>query len=268
MKITLTILLALVFVSCKNSTQVEVKKNTIQPRETTFEEKKQALVDEPIEVESKNDFEILLTSNYRDWEGKNPVNNLTKNWVDLYEKNGKYYLGKADFTIERGYDECSGDSTKTVTSKNKTLILIESSNLKLGEINALKFNKNKIWTKEKMSFNYNNIDYSVRAEGDIISTNKVLTDEGEEISHVVKNYKLYISTKNTSEMLFLEEKSFNDTFVELLFIGDIDKDGKLDFIFDASRDYEEKRVVLYLSSKAKEGEIIKKVSEIAIQFDC
>ena len=68
--------------------------------------------------------------------------------------------------------------------------------------------------------------------------------------------------------MFLEETSFNDTFVQLLFVGDIDADGKLDFIFNASRDYEEERVVLYLSSYAKDNEIIKKVGDIAIQHDC
>ena len=84
----------------------------------------------------------------------------------------------------------------------------------------------------------------------------------------VKDYKLYISADAGPESLFLQQESFNDTFVELLFIGDIDRDGKPDFIFGANRDYEEERVILYLSSKAEKGKIIKNVSEIAVQFDC
>lgn len=66
----------------------------------------------------------------------------------------------------------------------------------------------------------------------------------------------------------LQEDAFNDTFVELLFVGDIDRDGKLDFIFGANKNYEEERVILFLSSKAENGNLVKKVSEIAIQFDC
>lgn len=66
----------------------------------------------------------------------------------------------------------------------------------------------------------------------------------------------------------MEQESFNDTFVEILFIGDIDRDGKPDFIFGTNRNYEEERVFLYLSSEAIEGKQIKKVSEIAVQFDC
>ena len=84
----------------------------------------------------------------------------------------------------------------------------------------------------------------------------------------VEDYKLYISAENGPETLLMEQNSFNDTFVELLFIGDLDRDGKPDFVFSANRDYEEDRVVLYLSSRAKAGKAGEKVSEIAVQFDC
>lgn len=216
---------------------------------------------------TKNDFDILLPTRYRDWEERNPADDLTEKWIDLYEKDGKYFLGKADYKIERGFDECSGDSTKTIQPKNKALILLENDNLKLGEIQAVKFVKNKIWPTEKMSFRFNDVDYSLRAEGKVLSSERVHTDHGIEIFQNVEDYRIYISANNGPEHLFLNQKSFNDTFVELLFIGDIDRDGKPDFIFGANRDYEEERVLLYLSSD-QEGKIIKKVSEIAVQFDC
>ena len=38
--------------------------------------------------------------------------------------------------------------------------------------------------------------------------------------------------------------------------------------YGANRDYEEERVILFLSSKAENGDSVKKVSEIAVQFDC
>jgi hypothetical protein len=199
---------------------------------------------------------------------ENEVNELTNNWVDLYQKDGKYYLGKADYSITRGFSECSGDSTKIINSKNNSILLINSPQLTFGEVKTVKIGKNKIWPKEKLKFHFGNKGYTLRAEGKVLSSEKVHTDNGEEIYQNVKNYKLYISTINSPEQLFLEEESFNDTFVELLFIGDIDKDGKPDFIFGANRDYEEERVILYLSSKVTKGKLIKKVSEVEIQFDC
>lgn len=258
-----------ILVSCNNSK--EVKKEEIVGISDTSSVVEIAPNEEIIEEEPEfvNDFEILLPSTYRDWENKNPANSLTKNWVDLYEKNGKYYLGKSDFKLESGFSECSGDSTKGIISKNKTVLFLDSKELKLGEIKSLKIDKNKIWPKEKIAFTFNNVEYFLRAEGEILSSFKVYNDnEKEEIFHNVKNYKLYISTKDIPEKLLLKEDSFNDTFVELLFAGDIDNDGKLDFIFGANRNYEEERVILFLSSKAEKENVVKKVSEIAIQFDC
>lgn len=258
----------LIVVSCNNSKEIKKEEivkiqdtsvvEEITPIEESFEE----------EAEFKNDFDILLPRSYRNWEGKNEANSITKNWTDLYEKSGKYYLGKADFKLESGYDECIGDSTKIIESKNKTVLFMDSKELKLGEIKSLKITKKKIWPKEKTSFIFNDVEYFLRAEGKVLSSEKVHTDNGLEIFQVVENYKLYISTKDIPEKLILKEDSFNDTFVELLFAGDIDQDGKLDFIFGANRNYEEERVILFLSSKAEKENVVKKVSEIAIQFDC
>ena len=93
-------------------------------------------------------------------------------------------------------------------------------------------------------------------------------EDGEKVFKNVENYKLYLTAGNNAEKLLLAESSFQDTFVRLLFAGDIDGDGKLDFVFSASRNYEEERAILFLSSKARNEEGVKKVSEIAVQFDC
>lgn len=273
MKITTYLFAVFLLVSCNSSGEkIENKGKTAK----TIEEAKLTVVEEPrsseseeiIQVQTDNDFEILLPTQYRDWENKNEVDILSKDWSELYFKKGKYFLGKANYTIERGYSECSGDSTKIIHTKTKTILLIGNSSLKLGEINSFNIKKNKIWPTEKLTFTFENIEYTLRAEGKIISSERVHTDDGEEMYQKVEDYKLYISSKDAIETLFLEQASFNDTFVEILFIGDLDRDGKADFIFGTNRDYEEERVVLYLSSKADEGKLIKKVSEVAVQFDC
>ena len=110
-----------ILISCNNSKEVKTEE-TIEVEDTlTVEEvaPKEEIFEE--EMEFKNDFDVLIPRTYRDWEGQNEANSLTKNWIDLYEKNGKYFLGKADFKLESGYSECSGDSTKAIISKNKTL---------------------------------------------------------------------------------------------------------------------------------------------------
>lgn len=255
-----------VFLSCQDSQEIDQKKAG------AIKNAPESISAVPLKKSDKNEtksgLEILLPNQYRDWEGENPVNHLTRDWIDLYQENGSYYLGKADFTIERGYSECSGDSTKIIESNNRTLILINDPSLQSGKIKTVKLSKTKIWPGEKMLLKYNNNEYVLRAEGEILSSGKVYTDTGEEMFHQVKDYKLYISTGNSPETLFLEEESFNDTFVELLFAGDIDSDGKLDLIIQANRNYEEERAILFLSSKAGKNQVLKKSAEIAIQFDC
>lgn len=269
LKVTVYLWAIFILISCKNSPEPERITDTILDTSSVIEEKDKVIaIENNVGEEGGNDIEILLPTRYRDWENKNAADNLTGNWIELYEKNGIYFLGKADYSIERGFDECSGDSTKTITTKNKTLILLEDNLLKLGEVETAKFSKNKVWPTESVTIHFNDVDYSLRAEGKVMSSEKVSTDNGTEIFKNVRDYKLYISAEGAAENLFLQQESFNDTFVEILFIGDIDRDGKPDFIFSANRDYEEERVILYLSSKAKEGKIIKKMAEIAVQFDC
>ncbi|WP_051882236.1 hypothetical protein [Chryseobacterium soli] len=268
MKKTILIFLSfVVIISCKDKVQQTPKKSG-QHQEEVQSNKKTADLGLNPDKETIEHVKILLAKEYRDAGKENEVNELTNNWLDLYQKNGKYYVGKADYTVARGYSECSGDSTRIINSKNNTILLIGNSRLSMGEVKTVKIEKNKIWPKEKLKFHFGNEEYTLRAEGKVLSSEKVQTDNGEELYQNVKNYKLYLSANNAPETLFLEEESFNDTFVELLFIGDIDRDGKPDFIFGANRDYEEERVILYLSSQAKKGKLIKKSAEVAIQFDC
>ena len=48
------------------------------------------------------------------------------------------------------------------------------------------------------------------------------------------------------EQLVLDIPHFNDTFVKVLFVGDLDGDGNLDFIFDTSEHYGQKKTYTYL----------------------
>ncbi|MEO8238936.1 MAG: hypothetical protein ABI793_17395 [Flavobacterium sp.] len=260
------VVLALILFSCKDSKEKKVKKKIKIVENTVIKNTVQK--NEAVNEDLKNDFDILLPRSYRT-SGGDPVAALTSNWIDLYEENGEYYLGKASYKIENGYDECAEDSLKFIIPENKSIVFMNYPKLKLGKIKSLKIDKNKIWPQETVTFLFNNVKYILRAEGKVLSSEKRQGDDDKvEIFKNVKNYKLYLSADNVAEKLLLQEEGFNDTFVELLFAGDIDGDGKLDLIFNASRDYEEERVILFLSSKAENGDAIKKVSEIAVQFDC
>ncbi len=52
-----------------------------------------------------------------------------------------------------------------------------------------------------------------------------------------------------------------DATPHLVWAGDLDRDGKLDLIFDATYHYNVTHLILYLSSAAKAGELVGKVAE-------
>lgn len=266
-KIVFGIVLVGVLFSCNGSKEKKADKKVKVANKAVVED---VVTNDEITTneKSKNDFNILLPRSYRTYN-INPASSLTNKWIDLYEDNGEYYLAKADFKIESGFDECSGDSLKSIMPKNKTIIFMDYPSLKPGKIKSLKIVKHKVWPKEKVTYTFNGINYVLRAEGKVLSEDKTEPDnDGGEVFKNVANYKLYLTAGNSPEKLLLAEDAFHDTFVELLFAGDIDGDGKLDLVFSASRDYEEERVILFLSSKAKNDDVMTKVAEIAVQFDC
>jgi len=218
---------------------------------------------------SKTGTKILLAGTYRIYENEDDTKELTKNWFELYEEKDNYFLDKADYSITNGTDECTKSETKTIKTRRKTLLLIDNSTLKKGKIEIVKDLKNTIWPEEEFVFVFKGKTFSLKAEGNILNTEQITDVDGiAKTWHEVSDYKLYLKSENSEEELIINEPSFNDTFVKLLFVGDIDNDGQPDFIFDAPRDYEENRVLLFLSSDAIEGKIVPKSTEISIQFDC
>lgn len=263
--------LILLVVSCKDAkneknqetnTKKEVTNNVIDSTKSTPKISEEVVV-------SDNLFKTLLPTSYRIDKNDDPTKELSKDWFSLFEKDGSYYLEKAAYTISKGYDECVGVDTKIIETKKNTLLLLDYKKLTTGKVDNLLISKKNIWPKENVTFDFKNTTYTLRGVGVIKNTENRTNDKDEnEIWHTVENYELYLKTSDIDEQLILSENSFSDTFVVLIFVGDIDRDGKLDFIFEANRNYEEQRVILYLSSEAEENKIIRKVSEVSVQFDC
>lgn len=263
------IVLAAVLFSCNNSKEKTAEKKISNVKKASV--KDSLPENETVSGEEfKNDFDILLPRSYRTYDGQNPVTALSEKWIELYEENGKYFLGKANFKIENDFDQCTGDSLKIISPKNKVIVFINNPELKTGEIESLKINKKTIWPGEKSNLKFNNLKYDFHANGKVLSKSKKWGENDKEEDYMeVEHYKLYLTTGNAfNELLITADTCDGDAFVQLLFAGDIDQDGKLDFVFGANRNYEEERVILFLSSKADKEEAVKKVAEIAVQFDC
>lgn len=259
----------LLVVSCKDAKNEKItEKNTeIEVAEQVIDStKSNQKISEKVEV-TDDLFNILLPISYRIDKNDDPTKELSNNWFDLFEKGGNFYLEKAAYKISKGYDECAGTDTKIIETKNNSLLLLDYKKLTTGKVDNLLISKKHIWPKESVTFDFKNTTYTLSGFGDIKNTENRTNDKEEnEVWHTVENYKLYLKTPDVNEQLIISEDSFSDTFVVLIFVGDIDRDGKLDFLFEANRNYEEKRVILFLSSEADKNKIIKKASEISSQF--
>jgi len=224
----------------------------------------------PENSDIKTDVQILLPAGYRGTEPADFEPMLSEKWYDFYQDSitKKYFLEKATIEIGKFYDACLDDSTTEVHSKRDALILVKGIIPQDKEIFSIPIKKRRIWPNEKYSFSFNGKTYLLRGDGNTIKSGMADYGEGTEKCDEVENYKLYLSEQGKPEQLIIAIPTFNYTFVQILWIGDLDGDGKPDFVFDTSRDYEATSVLLFLSSKAGEGEIVKIAASSSYQFDC
>lgn len=260
--------ITLIFQSCQNQSQI----NKTIPKDTAVENTSDTnVVNSPISNTSPNkDASIFMIDTYRIYEdSENPEKILNEGWLDLYEEKGEYHLAKVDYKIEDGFSECAGVPTKGVISKRNSILFLNFPFLKAGKIENLKITKAEIWPKETVQYNFNNQKYLLKGYGDIVGTNIQTNDQNhEEVFHDVKNYKLTCSFNGNAEINMFKADQFNDTFIKTLFVGDIDRDGKLDFIISTPTDYEENSIMLILSSQIKDNDIEKSSYKQDVQFDC
>ncbi|WP_293957399.1 MULTISPECIES: hypothetical protein [unclassified Sphingobacterium] len=209
--------------------------------------------------------QILLVRSYRVWEKEDPTAVLNKDWYDLYEENGKYYLEKVDYEIKDGYDECAGVPIRSIESRRNSLLFLKLEGLQAGALENLKVTHSEIWPQESVEYAFKNQKVTLRGLGTIKSTEVQTDDKGhEKLFHEVTNYKLsYISNKENKEKTLFHIDQFDDVFMSTLFVGDIDRDGVLDFIFSNPSHYEEQAMLLFLSNH---GNAL--TFEADAQFDC
>jgi uncharacterized protein (TIGR02145 family) len=238
--------------------EAEDKKTVVIEKSTEpcNEDKRNAIANE-----EKDIVDILLPSFYGLFDecDLNPAKKINNSWVSLYKDSTEsYYIKQADYYIGDGFDDCNGVSTKDLRSKDDVVLFMNLPHIKKGKIDHVKISQKGILPNDTMRFEFNGISYYFRATGGIVDT----------ISRNIGDYKLYVGTNGKPEELLLDIGLFEDSFMQLLFIGDIDGDGIPDFIFDTSNHYEFTGVALFLSTKAEKGKITKKVAALGIGHAC
>jgi hypothetical protein len=73
----------------------------------------------------------------------------------------------------------------------------------------------------------------------------------------IQNYQLQLFSNQKKQTLVNRAADYDQT-IRLLWAGDLDGDGKLDLLIDLSDHYNVREPTLFLSSKAKQGEFVKR----------
>lgn len=255
--------------SNKSTEEPELIKDITSNNEKRFDSLSAIQLDTSMSKDS--DIKILLPEAYRDTDITKFYTMKSEPWCDLY-KDKNYYFKKAKITIERGFDDCFGDSTTIVNTKNESLILIKGLSPIQGKLYSITLDKQYVWVGETQQFRFYDKNYVLRGDGITIKSGQAYIDDSNgkpERWDDVKDYKLYLTQEgDTKEQLLISIPEFEGTFVKILWIGDLDQDKVPDLLLDVSPHYEIKKVILFLSSKAEKDEIVKNVGFSQLGFDC
>ncbi|MCH7536013.1 MAG: hypothetical protein IH948_09810 [Bacteroidetes bacterium] len=201
--------------------------------------------------------QILCKGNFHGDEIKNGADKLE--WYGLIKQGETYLLKKIKIKVNSRHDviiDNEGESTGkrvTTTDMAEPIILINGlSDVQEGEIPSVELKKKILYPGEQMSVKLNGEWTSISAYGTV--------SPGQSI----RSYMLQISSTrdgHRTKQIFAGANGFDDSMISFIWAGDIDGDGALDLIMDLSNHYNVGRLTLFLSSKADEGQLIKRVAE-------
>lgn len=269
MKVTCRMLFFLIvsfqFLSChdkKTDTVINEVENGKPTYKSSIVKVNNEVDDFSFPVDSALQVKILRTETFHNDEVEEDFKN--KVWFGLFKKDNSYTLSQTQVFIKSVndpiVDENEEDRTGwevTTSIKDTCIILIEKKPyLSNREVWDIKVPAN-LADNEDFEFNYKNIEYTLFA---LEKKRKEKVDsEWIEVSHYSLYLRAYENGKETKTLL-VAKKNIDEKFVEILFAGDIDGDGRLDLIIDTSNHYNVSSPTLYLSKPAaKEGKIIKPV---------
>ncbi|MBB1138814.1 hypothetical protein [Myroides sp. WP-1] len=205
--------------------------------------------------EEKIGMDVLLPMFYdKDFYGEE-VAKINSKWLALFESNGQFQVRKAKYELQVEMNECTESEVIGAISTEEEgpiLFFSDTKDILKGKKETLTIKEVPLWPEAPQEYVFKGKTYVLRAEGKQMDSYLYTDDsEQEKTFKLFQDYKLYLSIDGGEEQLVLDIPHFNDTFVQLLFVGDLDNDGLLDFVFDTSAEYEQKSVELYLSKGAK-----------------
>lgn len=183
-------------------------------------------------------------------------------WLGLFRENGKYFLRPDKLQIRRVHDEIVDESEDIKTGKSvstpdkapSVFLLKNAKMLREGEVKTVFFaddynEMTELKNNSQKNYEFNGEKYNLIVE------NKTNSDE-----YLGKGSKLILSRGGTEQILSYLKDGCNECTWNVFWVGDLDRDGKLDFYFDLTSHYNVMDKKLFLSSQAEKGKLVKYVA--------
>lgn len=285
----LILFLLLSFCSCKNIDTENQRKSQDTTLQEALKETKNLDTLNTLDNVSKSSakFIYLISNYYAEKDTINEEYQLIKqqqwNALVYHLKEREFYLEPAELDLLDWFDECNGFDMSTLINKKmkvegsnspekKQYIYLSNLDKPIGVVNSHFHTQVSIIPGSPYTFEFGNSKYTLRAEAE--SSDETINDEFEyndegRLNNAVYgyvNYKLYLESNGITQLL--NSGSYDNTCLKILFIGDLDNDGKPDFLFDTNTWYEGDEVTLFLSSRASKDELVKNMGASGSYYSC
>lgn len=266
---TLLFIFSLFFFSCGQKAQESKEVSSVNKTAP-----KQISVDE---VQPNSAPLILIPGNYRD-PALVEFSKLNSSWQELYfdKKENAWKIAASNYKTVRGFDECIGDSTTILSSSRNPLLIFTGISVNVGNLNAIKPEEEMIPPNRSIKFSFNGKNYRISAMGNVmdwsgyyIPSDELAKMQAEDFAdYKIETYMLSLSDEDGKSQLLFTIPKLGNGLTKLVWIGDLDNDGRPDFVFDTSADPEVEKKELYLSNDANPDDFVKEVAYVTIVFDC
>lgn len=235
--------------------------DSLQPQLLEAVSKKSEISESP-----KYGIQMLMNTEYYEEEVENKIGSH-KGWIGLYRKKNKYYLLPATLKVKvvRHFlrdDENAKEKTGRKVSSNINLpsvfLLKNAKMLRQGEVKTIFYGNEQdsesINRKYRREFDFNGKKYTLFVE-----------DPNEEGGEFLTDKSKMVIFQGTRKQIIYKPEFCSDCSWDLCWVGDLDKDGKLDFMLNLSPHYNSTCHTLFLSSQAKKGEVVRDIAEMCQQ---
>ena len=184
-------------------------------------------------------------------------------WLGLFNHKGKSYLTTTKIKLSRFHDIGDGENKKRKTGKEidvantdkPTILLKNAKTLKVGKVTTLFLQDEKKYEESNLKNGFKK-EFTLKGK---TFTLKVINENSTE-EYLSKGSKLVLSFDGIEQIVHPQGNQRIGESWTLYWAGDLDNDGKLDFLADLSDHYNSTDVILFLSSEAEKGKLVKDVA--------